>query len=83
MRQSWLLVGAPRSPHPPTTLQNRPGPPIPPGSSYVRESVRGVWTTLQDMWRLRVAMWFVILWMVYSDAAFLIGSIGALPAAGG
>jgi hypothetical protein len=32
--------------------------------------------TLSEMWKLKVTLVYILLWMVYSDAAFLIGNIG-------
>lgn len=44
------------------------------------ESVRSVRGTLRELRRLPVSMHYLMLWMVFSDGVFVIGTIGAAGA---
>lgn len=61
-------------------LHTRPGEPLPPGRTYITQSFWSVVDTAKELWALKRSLYFVLLWMVYSDASFLIGSIGGLYA---
>ena len=72
----WLLFMLP----PDRYLHTRPGPPLPPGQSYFSASLSQTRETGRDMVRLPVSGWYLLIWMVGSDAVFSIGTMGGLYA---
>ncbi|RYG55197.1 hypothetical protein EON66_05865 [archaeon] len=57
-------------------VQPRPGPPLPPGQGVLRASFIGLRHTIRDIVRLRKTLAFLLLWMVYSDGVYVIGTLG-------
>ena len=72
----WLIFMVP----PARYLKTRPGPPLPPGQSYISASWSQTKQTVTDLRRLPVSGWYLIVWMVGSDAIFSIGTMGGLYA---
>jgi MFS-type transporter involved in bile tolerance (Atg22 family) len=69
----WMLVPA-------RHLRTRPGPPLPPGRGYVALSLAQSRETVRDMCKLPITGWYLLCWMVGSDAIFSVGTIGGLYA---
>jgi MFS-type transporter involved in bile tolerance (Atg22 family) len=51
-------------------LKVRPGPDLPKGSSYLRESWRSTTETFRDVFSLPVSAWYLLWWMVGADGGW-------------
>lgn len=60
------------------TLLPRPGPPLPAGRSLIVQSVVQQWRTVCEARRLPTTWKFLVLWMIFSDGVFLLGTLGGL-----
>jgi MFS transporter, UMF1 family len=59
-------------------LHPRPGPPLPRGRSIISVSLASIRETLSQLWTLRQTLLFLVLWALYSDAAWSVGNLGGL-----
>ena len=72
----WVVFSVPVA----VWLRPRPGPPLPPGTSLVRASLASVGATASSAVALPVTGFFLLIWMVGSDAIFTLGSLAGLYA---
>jgi UMF1 family MFS transporter len=62
-------------------LRARPGPPMPAGATALSEAARSLAATLHDLRGLPGTRTYLLLWALFSDGVFLVGTIGGLYAA--
>jgi len=72
----WALFMAPVA----RALRARPGPPLPPGASFVGASLAGARATAARLRRLPGTAFYLLLWSAFSDAVFVVGTLGGLYA---
>eukprot|EP00038_Savillea_parva_P012001 m.201594 g.201594 ORF g.201594 m.201594 type:complete len:408 (+) comp21474_c0_seq1:1128-2351(+) len=61
-------------------LEPRPGPPLPPGQSYVSHSINELKVTVGRLWRLPSTLKFMLCWFGYSDGVAVIAASAVLYA---
>jgi len=61
-------------------LRARPGPPLPGGVGIARASLAAARATLARLARLPGTAFYLLLWSLFSDAVFVVGTLGGLYA---
>lgn len=59
-------------------LKVRPGPPLPPQSSYIRQSFIALKETVNALRGLPDTIMYLLAWAMFSDGVFVIGTLGGL-----